>query len=229
MLTDALVFDIETSVIPGAAAFCGEVQAPAHYKNEEAIASYVTKKSEKELSQAATDPDLCRIVTICWKEPGDDRVLGYLARDDEEERRMLEKFWLRIRSKTRGIKTLVGYNIHGFDLPVLLRRSLYLNVQPPDIHIKRYKVDHTVDLMQVLSFDGRLTYRKKEFYLRRLGIDIPNPCSGADVPGLIAMGDYDTVLAHCKADVEGEYQMALRLGVIEPGVPAAVSLEDVPF
>jgi 3'-5' exonuclease len=216
-ITDTMVLDIETSTIPGAADFLGHIQAPSNYKKPDAIEKYVAEHTDKELLSAALDPDLLRIVAVAWYDLDSPKILGYIAQNEDEERQMLTRLWKRVMlpGAHAGVKTIVGHNVLGFDLPALLRRSLYLGVPAPLIQIDRFRHPNVIDIQQVLSWDGKLKYRSKDFYCRRFGIHVDDPHTGADVATLVAAGDYHAVLAHAKADVAKEALLAARIGAIE--------------
>jgi DNA polymerase elongation subunit (family B) len=215
---DRAVFDIETSVAPNVDQWLGSIQAPSNYKDEAKIAEYIEKARNQELAKAALDPDLCRVVAIAYQDIEDGYQLnpvGWTAKNEDEERRMLTAFWKRMRSQYGGPKTLIGFNINEFDVPTLMRRSLYLNVPMVKYEVGRYRHPRIVDIMQELSYDGKLKYRTLEFYCKRFGIEEPDPLkSGYEVLERVVMGDYASVLAHCKADVRKETRLAEAVGLL---------------
>lgn len=218
------VIDIETSVIPHVSDFLGHIKVPANYKKQESIDKYLKDAQESESDRAALDPDLLRIATLTWWDIGEPAPLGYVARNEDEERKMLRAFAKRLQHAGGGTRDIVGFNILDFDLPAILRRAQYLDVPFPLISINRYRHNGVTDILQELTFDGKLKYRSLDFYCRRFKIDMPeNPCQGKDVPMLIAAGKYDVVLAHNKADVIKTRRLAARLGHCLPEVqsPAA--------
>ena len=115
-----LVLDIETSVIPDVREFLGHIKAPANYKKPESIAKYLEEAAAEEAQRAALDADLCRIVTIAWWEVGQPAPLGYIAKNEEEEAKMLTNFGKLVLIKTfRQILVLEdGFNI------ISIRRAL---------------------------------------------------------------------------------------------------------
>ncbi len=109
----------------------------------------------------------------------------------------------------------------GFDLPVLLRRSLYLAVPAPSFSLNTYRPGRIVDLMQLLAYQGTLTYRSLGFYCTRFGITVPDAVTGADVGALVAAGEWTKVHDHVRADVAKTTELARRVGVLRlpNGVP----------
>jgi hypothetical protein len=64
-----------------------------------------------------------------------------------DEADLLTELWLAL-AETQG--RCAGYNIIGFDLPMLQRRSLMLDVTPPLVpQVRRYATEPVCDLMEV--------------------------------------------------------------------------------
>jgi predicted PolB exonuclease-like 3'-5' exonuclease len=201
-----LVFDVETAPLEDVASYMGEVpiEAPANYKDPVKIAAYVAAARAEQLDRCALDVDLCRIVAIGWWRECDRDVTLHV---NLEERTMLNAFWNHAEDSH-----LVGFNCLGFDLPVLLRRSLYLGVETPRVQIDRFKHPKVTDLMDELSYAGKLKARGLAFYCKRFGIDVPDGVQGAQIGALVAAGEWEQVKSHCLADVQRTAFLAARLG-----------------
>ncbi|MDA2953623.1 MAG: hypothetical protein O2976_03290 [Actinomycetota bacterium] len=182
----------------------------ANLKDPAKIAADVTEKTTALLERASLDPDLCRIVAVGWECGG--LAESAVCENAVEERRVLERFW----QQSRGA-TLVGFNCLGFDLPVLLRRSLYLGVAAPLFALNKYRPGAIVDLMQRLAYQGTLTYRSLGFYCARFGITVPDRVTGAAIGQLVAAGEWRSVHDHVRADVAKTTALARRVGVIPDG------------
>ena len=117
----------------------------------------------------------------------------------------------------------MGFNCLSFDLPVLLRRSLYLGVRAPMFSLNKYRPGSIVDLMQRLAYQGTLTCRSLEFYCTRFGIEVPDAVTGAQIGGLVVAGEWSRVHDHVRADVAKTTALAQRIGVLTRGdlVPTA--------
>jgi predicted PolB exonuclease-like 3'-5' exonuclease len=212
-----LMLDIETAPIPDVETHLGQIKVPANYTKPESIAKYLEEKTAEERDKTSLDPDLCRIVALAFQFQGTDAIQGGFAIDAVAEKSLLERWWKVVRNEA-FVPTYTGFNIAGFDLPVLIRRSQFLGVSHPTIRLGRYgyQMPHVQDLQNILTMDRheKFRLRSKDWWLKRLGIDqVENPCTGADVGALIALGDYDTVLAHCKADVANEVKLAQWAGL----------------
>lgn len=228
---EAIVVDIETVAIDEAPQFLEPIEPPSNYSKPEAIASYVTKATERQLSKCALDPDLCRIVAIGTLRVGIDSEPFVLTCEGEhEERYALGTLWDHVRAGRGRLNTLVTFNGLRFDLPVLMRRSQYLGVDFPWLVIDRYRTPH-IDLWQKLGFNGAVDAHGLSFYAKRFQLPgvIPET-TGADIAGLVASAEWDLVKAHCASDVSLTYHLAARLGFIESPEdvdPKAQELADV--
>jgi hypothetical protein len=209
------VIDVETAPIEDVDDYLSnDAQPPANYKNPDAIAKWRAEDRAKERAMASLNLDLCRLVAVCYQAIGQPLdVKGWIARNATEEQAMLCELWGMLRGQY-GPATLYGHNILNFDVPVLLRRSLYLGVTPVQYDISKYRHDRIVDTQQILSYNGMLKYRSKDFYCKRLGISVPDTITGKDVGACIARGDYATPYDHCVADVRKEYLLAQAIGAI---------------
>lgn len=210
-----VVLDIETVALPQAAEYLDPVEAPANYKDPAKIAAYCAEKQQDQIDKAALDPDLCRLVCLGWWREGENEPQTYVIPTDEHERKALSLLWRFVSLDTRGTHAMiVGYNTLGFDLPILMRRSLYLKVQAPALNLDRYRTPH-VDLMQRLSHNGLLRTRSLNFYCRRFGLNVPSdPVKGTDIAALVEADDWLAIEAHCASDVRKTAMLAERMGLI---------------
>lgn len=138
-----IFFDIETEGRPEAIAALPEPTAPANYKDEAKIAAYIAQARVEQAAKAALDPDAGRIsaiglcfndhpqatITVCmtatWDRTSEDdavlKAAGVVALGGVSEEWLLDKFW-----RTTAGESICGYNIIGFDIPYLQRRSMAL-------------------------------------------------------------------------------------------------------
>ncbi|PKN83356.1 MAG: hypothetical protein CVU46_17200 [Chloroflexi bacterium HGW-Chloroflexi-8] len=139
-----LIFDIETIANLDTLRYAPEPEAPGNLKDPEKIAKAIEEKRQDQIDRAALDPDYGEIVTIGFSTSpkGEIQVLH------GDEKLMLEKFW-NVFDDCSG--RCVGYNILGFDLPYLLRRSMAVGVRPIILPIlAKYRTDPVTDLMGIL-------------------------------------------------------------------------------
>jgi hypothetical protein len=209
------LLDIETAPLENAADFIdfSDIKAPANYKDPAKIEAYIEEAKARALDNCSLDPDLCRVVVLgCWRDDWAEPVVD-MATDDEAECAMLSRFWHWVN----GSDLLITYNGVAFDVPVLMRRSLYLGVSAPALDVGKYRHGRIEDLMLRLSFDGALKYRSQDWYLRRFGYVEPDPTpdiSGAEVAQHVAAGDLEPVREHCRRDMYRLRFLAERLGVL---------------
>jgi DNA polymerase elongation subunit (family B) len=220
-----IVCDIETYALPDAAEFIDEPTAPSNWKDPDKIAEYVREATAKAISRCALDIDLCQIVAVGIYDPeADQPITLHLASNGVEEGAALEAFWEAARHRS-----IVGFNILNFDLPVLIRRSQYLNVDyPHTISVDRYRSTH-VDLAELLSFNRKISpWRSLDFYCRRFGIDVPDLVKGKDIDALVKAEDWAGVARHCRSDILKTKLLAERLGVLPTiGTPTLLDSEVV--
>lgn len=202
-----LVFDIETAPLPEAKDYIEPADAPANYKDPAKIADYIAAKNAEAVERCGLDCDLCQVVAIGYQLETHDEPNVDLTADVNTEAEIISGFWALAEGRH-----LVGFNCLGFDLPVLLRRSLYLGVKTPDIQIDRFKHPQVTDLMQLLSFNGALKFRGLAFYAKRFGFDVQDTMSGAGIAAAVAEGRWADVEAHVRADVEKTALLASKLG-----------------
>lgn len=198
------------------AADLAKKRSQRHEDNAEAQAKIENRRSER-LEQAALDFNVARVVAIGWWVAGESVTLT--ARTESEERAALLMFWGAARQRM-----LVGFRNREFDVPMLMQRSLYLDIDYPRLDIGRYaRGTNIIDLYDRLTFnDMRTTFvmrRTLKSFCRRLGIPVPDDINGADIAALVAAEDWEAVKAHCAADVALTVALAERLGVVK--VPEA--------
>lgn len=207
------VLDIETTGLPEAAAFAEPVAAPANYKDPEKIAAYVAEKQAEQVNRAGLDLDLCRVVAVGLLEEGLADVQVRVAKSADDEAEMLRDLWGALTLDRHPV--LVGFNMIGFDLPVLIRRSQYLGVPYPRLVLDRYRTPHE-DLMLKLTWNGLVRARSLKFYAKRFGIPVEDSISGADIAALVEAGDWDGVISHVTSDVKLTAALADKLSVGKP-------------
>ena len=66
--------------------------------------------------------------------------------------------------------------------------------------------------MQVLAYQGTLTYRSLGFYCTRFGVEVEDAVTGADIG--VAAGEWSAVHDHVRADVAKTTALARRVGVL---------------
>lgn len=182
---------------------------------EASLVAYDIARQER-IDRCALDIDMNRIVVLGWMFPADPAPQVRVCKTATDERDTLETFW-----RDAAGHTLVTFGGLTFDLPVLMRRSLYLGVRYPTLSVDKYRSEH-IDLLRTLTFNyaiERKYWHGLKFYLARFGIASEDMTTGADVAALVKANDWKAVAAHCEADVKGTRELALRIGALK--VPQA--------
>jgi uncharacterized protein YprB with RNaseH-like and TPR domain len=133
------------------------------------------------------------------------------ARAVEDERHLLEAFWDVVRSGRDW--RFVTYNGLAFDLPYLLRRSVYLGVPPSTgLPLRPYAPDSHFDVMRILSNWERADAVRLDVVAELLGLrKWPPGMEGSQVLGLWRAGRVDDIEAYCLGDVRLAYEIFLRV------------------
>ena len=219
--TSPIVVDIETCGLPNAADFLEPVVPDARLKDPEKVKADLGQKTAARLEKLALDWNVGRIAAIGWWTEATSCARG--CPSEQNEGAAIEEFWEQAHHRT-----LVGFNIKGFDLRFLVQRSRYLGVPYPQLDFSKYSRKGIEDLYLMLTF-GDGTYdqgamrRTLHAFCRRFRIPVQDEIKGSEIPALVAAGEWDQVLAHVTSDVELTVALARRLGVIQP-VPELVAV-----
>lgn len=79
---------------------------------------------------AALSPETAKVLAIGYGGSGGQKEVVGILDDDDTEGRVLEDFWQRVANNDRAA-TFVGFNTSFFDIPFVIRRSWYLDIQFP--------------------------------------------------------------------------------------------------
>jgi len=171
-------FDFETVANPAAVALLPDPTPPSNYKDPDKIAAWVADKKAAAIESAALDPDLGAIAAVSWLVYGDPAGQQTLLVDEDvpDEAALLRAFWKVLTEKV-GAHYLVGYNILGFDLPWLMRRSMAHGIPANwPMKLSKYQVDPITDLYGILYNWQPGKGLKTVAALH----NIPNPLAGLD-------------------------------------------------
>lgn len=212
-----LILDLETTAIADIDDYAEDVRIDSRLKDPAKVA----EARAAALGRAALDMDLARIACVGVWQSTDTEPSAFAGLDDEWAN--VSTAWVCIEACLEQGGQVVTYNGLGYDLPLLIRRAQYLDVPYRHLELNKFRSGPLLDLLNVLSFNGLKPFRPLPFYCRRFGIDIPDPTTGADMPALIAAGDWEAVRAHNLADLRRTQALAQRLGYIgPPSVPEVV-------
>src|SRR3990167_6140707 len=184
-------------------------------QNREAQAK-VEQQRIVRIERAALDWDVGRIAALGYWYKKYAAPVTLLCRDEDEERNALELFW-----DVAKHRTIVGFNIKGFDLRFMVQRSRLLGITYPQLDFSKYSRKGIEDLYLLLTF-GDGTYdqgamrRTLKAFARRCGLTVDDTIDGKDIPALVAAGEWEQVEAHVRSDVALTVALARRLGVLQP-------------
>lgn len=182
----------------------------------------VEQQRQARIEKTALDWNVGRIAALgFWTEARGTQV--YFGKTEQGEATALTMFWQEAQHRT-----IVGFNVKGFDLRFLVQRSRYLGIVHPQLDFGKYSRKGIEDLYLTLTF-GDGTYdqgcmrRTLKQFCRRFGIPVVDDIDGKDIPALVAAGQWDKVASHLTADVEATVALARKLGVLQSQPePAAV-------
>jgi len=142
---------------------------------------------------------------------GELETKALMARAVEDERRILEAFWDVVRSGREW--RFVTYNGLTFDLPYLVRRSIYVGAAPTTgLPLRPYAPDSHFDVMRLLANWERSDAVRLEIVAELLGLQkTPAGMEGSQVFPLWQAGRIDEIEAYCLGDVRLAYEIFLRV------------------
>jgi DNA polymerase elongation subunit (family B) len=180
-----LIFDLETTANPAALVFAPTPKAAGNLKDPEKIAADIAAKQADLIEKAALDPDYGTIRALgmasLYRGVISSPVAMVVNEYGYSEKDLIETFWMEYE---HHYGKCIGYNIIGFDLPFLLRRSFALGIEvrfPPNM--AKYHDQPVTDIMGILYNWGPAKSMKDA--AKMYGIDIPKEgVTGADVANL---------------------------------------------
>jgi len=206
-----IVFDIETIKNSRADKFFEQKTdyKVGNRKDPEKVESYIKECQEKDREKAALHWATGKIVTIgiydalinagqCWSGDNEIDILhGFFSYLD------------RVAMERGGGVFLSGKQTENFDIPYTIGRAMRHNIgiqhllRPPNERVIR-DVDHIFGMRSSASQTGSLS---KYAWGLKLA---PKTASGADVAGMVAAGDWDTLEEYCLQDCKIPAEMIAR-------------------
>jgi hypothetical protein len=160
-------------------------------------------------------PEFGRVVCIGLghdaRGQGDLQLKALTARAAEDEPRILEGFWEVVRG--RHDWRLVTYNGLAFDVPFILRRSIYLGVaSTTTLPTRPFALESHFDVLRALSNWERTDAVRLDVVAELLGLSKSPPgMDGSQVHGLWQAGRFEAIEAYCLGDVRLVYDIFLRI------------------
>jgi DNA polymerase elongation subunit (family B) len=163
-------------------------------------------------AEIAIDPDGCERTTVTACRSGGEA--------DWDEKRLLQQFWRFFAGTPTRI---VGWNTRGFDVPVLLQRSLVHGISAEawfrsgsrfDGYSYRYADTWHADLMDVLSDYGACARLTLDEAAAALGFAGKIGGHGSEVEAMMAAGNIEIIRRYCECDALNTYCLYLRHGLL---------------
>jgi hypothetical protein len=157
------------------------------------------------IKKMSITPEMCQIAAIGWAIGGGEIESKVVGVGGQTEVGILEHFWAFVRDSG----PVVGFNICGFDLPVIFVRSMLLGVPASRIiDLSPYRND-VVDLM--ISRFGRGKATRLKLLAQMYGINVPaGDTDGSHVAELMAtnpglVGEYVRSDVHVTRELHRMY------------------------
>jgi hypothetical protein len=177
------------------------------------------KRFLKKFLDTATDCLFAEPIVVCWKVDGQtDFREGIIEDTREASEKWLQ--WLADRlDEVIGPDTIIiGHNIEGYDLGVLLNSWRRYEIHPPD-HFpqpvgKRWFGCHVYDTMLRAPNKNGLSFVKMDTV--RMGYELPPaknvlwngmPMDGSRVREAFLAGKFQLLLDYCGSDVDGTWEL----------------------
>lgn len=220
-----IVLDIETLPHPDASQWLGPVLPAANLVDPVKIAKSIEERTAERDDKRGLDPDCCQICAVGWHVVGGADPTVDICQNEDQEANALTRLATVIagpgyvtydpRYAIPDTETrLVTFYGRQFDLPVVMRRAMYLGVKFPALNLDRYRSPH-IDVWDALTFGGALrTAHSLAFYAKRLGFTTLDKVDGGDVAKLAKAGEWEKIREHCLSDVGLTHALANRLGLL---------------
>jgi predicted PolB exonuclease-like 3'-5' exonuclease len=152
------------------------------------------------------------VIGVMWLDENLDCKKAGTIGEGKEEGPMLADF---AEFMAKWEPTLVTWNGRGFDLPVLMLRSLRYGVSAPWYYRKsgyryRYSTDRHIDLCDVLADHGATRMTSLHGAARLVGLPGKDGVDGSQVEALYRTGQMEALRGYCLSDVAQTAFLFLR-------------------
>ena len=136
---------------------------------------------------------------------------GGTIEDYGSEKEMLEAIWKGIGNGDHLV-TVVGYNLRGFDIPLLMARSFVTGAAiPKRIFAQKAFEDRPVlDLMNLFGGKWSLEYKKFAHGCAAMGIPAKSDIDGSQVYDAYLRGELERIYKYNVEDAKGSYEMYMK-------------------
>lgn len=202
-----ITWDLETiadkSVIP----LLPPVEPDTRLKDPIKIKANIEKKEADRIAKLGLDPVTARIACFGWFDGEQGKSYHYIleAETAEAEKALLQKAWDILALAQH----FVTFNGNGFDVPMLLMRSLVNRVRPSvQISTKKYTIQNHTDVRAILGNWDNYAKGTLDFYSRLLlGKSSKDEFDGSQVQDLWDMELFDDIGKYAEGDCEATFQI----------------------
>lgn len=210
------IIDIETEPRPLADIIhlMPKFEAASNIKDPAKIAAAIEEKKAAWLEKLALSPLTGRICAIGYCRNFTPEI--HVALDDDTEHAMLIEFWSEFDAAGE-LSQFIGHNLHGFDLPFIVRRSWAHGITVPITLCfsgRGYANDRRfVDTMKAFTCGTDDRFVTLDTVAKFFGFHGKTEDIGADF-GRVLRSEPDRALAYLRSDLETTSQIAARMGLL---------------
>lgn len=201
------ILDVEVIRRDNIAEFEPEFTAPGNYSKPEAIEKYKAEAREEWYEKAGLQALTGQIVLA-------GTLTEHVQQYYGDEKTIIESVWETVKRGGR----IIGFNIRGFDLAYLCQRSWCLGIPvPTTLREGRWWATSIIDLLEVwCCYDmSRMKGQNLDAVCRACGLG-GKLADGKDFAKMWAKRP-DEAMAYNAHELELQWQLAVRLGVIRDG------------
>ena len=187
----------------------GNIKDPEKIKAK--IEAEEAKFWAEKLEKAALNPMTAEIVAIGYQDK-DGAIIG----EGIPEANLLGEFWRqfeKVEYATGANTRIVGWNLLGFDIPMMVQRSRIIGVDVPSTVMNgRYWHNCLIDLMQVWVCYCHGKYESLERVAKALGVRQPREhnIEGQNFYKHL-IDDKENAIQYLRDDLQEEYEIAKRI------------------
>ena len=197
-----LHLDIET--VPAKEITAEDVKVPGNMSKAETIAKYIEEEGlAKTIKDHSVDVLRCKVICIGYAVDNGDVKSLFNTNEEALFRAFNEMFVEEFKTPERHIVTFSGYNLKGFDYPIIALRMFKYGLDmkdyfPLDINTR----SRMFDLMQAIANFRYGTFYSQDDVCAFLGLPLKDGVDGGSVYNLYKEGKFDDIASYCRRDVQ---------------------------
>jgi len=196
-----LFFDIET-IPAGEKLAINDVNPPGNMSKPETIAKWYQEQApgviEEEYRKRSVIPYRCQVICLAMA-IDDESPLCHIGSEEEIFKSFNDSFKEKVSSQQEAV-TWVGFNIKGFDLPIVRQRAFKYNLEHLKLnHLKKYD-NRIFDIMERFLFPATGYISMKEV-AEFLGVKVKEGIDGSKVYDMWLSKREQDIYDYCTSDV----------------------------